>query len=330
MSQDIQTITSTMNKLFEDHSKELKRSTGYFEHQIDAVNDQKKAAVKVLESDFKKKMQDSLKKTNEETVGKYVTAESIMKGIIPSYSEFNLKPFEGEFEVEHMYDMDQKKYVIPLKFPNRRIVVNKTIKLRAYHLSVRYASIYGAFGSTTTMNNPLEIYSVISKCINSSEFDKLTISDKYSKFVQIKIIIDNYLNIYIPDLKLYIVNSYVPFSNFCFFDIPICFKDEYYGSKAELENIISHMLKDNYNESTCNMDSFKILMDFIGLTKDVRNRFRNYSTLIGNFNDQSVLLKSISDPEKQLEEANQKLKDYEKTKKELEDIRKNVAKAIGV
>jgi hypothetical protein len=116
----------------------------------------------------------------------------------------------------------------------------------------------------------------------------------------LRLIIDNYMNIYIPSLKLYIVNSYTPFSKFCLCNVDIlskrdiCFDDH--------PKICTYLMTHKYEKKYIKKKRTSIFLEKIGITKNL-TILRNFSLLEKKFVEATNMIKETKQKLKNVREA---------------------------
>ena len=227
--------------LFNEYTSNFKKISGDYDKLV-AEAQEKKEAVK---KEFKQNFQDQLRSEYKELKKTHDVIDDVMKDTI---SDFCFSQPE-EFEVKHMFDLKSSKYVEPVEFVDRYIVMDDNIKMSAS----QFCSYF------------------------------------------LRLIIDNYMNIYIPSLKLYIVNSYTPFSKFCLCNVDIlskrdiCFNDH--------PKIHTYLMSHKYSEKYIKKNRMSIFLERIGITKN--------STSLKNF---ALLEKKFVEATNMIKETKQKLK----------------------
>ena len=195
--------------LFNEYTSNFKKISGDYDKLVAEAQKKKKAAKK----EFKKNFQDRLRSDYK----KLKKTHDVMKDTI---SDFCFSQPE-EIDVKHMFDVKSSKYVEPVEFVDRHIVMDDYVKMS----TPQFCSYF------------------------------------------LRLIIDNYMNIYIPSLKLYIVNSYTPFSKFCLCNVDIlskrdiCFDDH--------PKICTYLMSHKYEEKYIKKNRMPIFLEKIGITKNL-------------------------------------------------------------
>jgi hypothetical protein len=239
-------MESTNTKTIYDNKK--KGIMKYYDEMNDVVSFHKKSFTKLLQD---------LNKSNYVGDVMNQSVDDFMASIFPKFKEFkekvNSSPFEQE--IKYVYDLNKKEYIDVVELPDRKII--KEYDMPYYYgdihlynkkcFSVRnnnpkYADCnnckFGDLASSTFnlgINFPVcgiplafsriqvldtRIGKIASKITKRDLFDNILNKNfQYNAAtVQFKFVIDNYFNIYIPQLKLYLLNNYSKFNLFSFFD----------------------------------------------------------------------------------------------------------------
>ena len=152
-----------------------------------------------------------------------------------------------------------------------------------------------------------------SKYVEPLEFaDRYIVANKHTEminqsyihsWVNIQLIIDNYMNVYIPSLKLYIVNNYIPFSRFCLSNVNILSNGGFYFNSKDYNSICVYLQRYTYREYEVSEKGMSIFLERIGITKNLTS------------------LKNISLLEKKFVEATNMIK---QTKQKLKNVRETI------
>jgi hypothetical protein len=231
---------SNNQTIYDDKKKEIMK---YYDEMNNVVSFHKK--------NFTKLLQD-LNKSNYVGDVMNQSVDDFMASIFPKFKEFkekvNSSPFEHE--IKYVYDLNKKEYIDAVKLPDMKVV--KEYDMPYYCGKFNYATLYeisnnGRITSTKIDNTQYNIHfqrSSGQQNINSG--DKAFYRSNYAQIpqdflkkdplknvihywsntyvqnqtttIQFKFVIDNYFNIYIPNLKLYLLNNYSKFNLFSFFD----------------------------------------------------------------------------------------------------------------
>lgn len=231
---------SNNQTIYDDKKKEIMK---YYDEMNNVVSFHKK--------NFTKLLQD-LNKSNYVGDVMNQSVDDFMASIFPKFKEFkekvNSSPFEHE--IKYVYDLNKKEYIDAVELPDMRVVKeydmpyycgniyktytiqsNGNFNYRHNNCSKCNLSNLEEYTHQQIYNNNQNIYYHSNK--KSTElmknFNQTTCfgfitsrNDEQIKnqttVIQFKFVIDNYFNIYIPNLKLYLLNNYSKFNLFSFFD----------------------------------------------------------------------------------------------------------------
>jgi hypothetical protein len=215
--------------------------------------DEMNNVVSFHKKNFTKLLQD-LNKSNYVGDVMNQSVDDFMASIFPKFKEFkekvNSSPFEHE--IKYVYDLNKKEYIDAVELPDMKVIkeydmpyycgnIYKTYSFNgsqinnlAYHKDGSHCKIMNFEDRKYTHDyfyrRAKQIYfHSEKKSVDLKKFDKKTcfefitsrndeqIQNK-TNIIQFKFVIDNYFNIYIPNLKLYLLNNYSKFNLFSFFD----------------------------------------------------------------------------------------------------------------
>jgi len=169
----------------------------------------------VIESD-KRTYTKLVEKLNKPTCGGNImnkTLDKFMGSVLPPFNDFSDDIMKHPFteNVEFMYDLNKQMYIDVIDLPDRYIIKEFNIDIHTFQ----------GFNSSRTQylfQNKYNVLQAILNCMvalgNSSILYGYATPQKYT----IKFIIDNYCNIYIPHLELYILNNYSKFNLYSFYN----------------------------------------------------------------------------------------------------------------
>ena len=183
---------SNNQTIYDDKKKEIMK---YYDEMNNVVSFHKK--------NFTKLLQD-LNKSNYVGDVMNQSVDDFMATIFPKFKEFkekvNSSPFEHE--IKYVYDLNKKEYIDAVELPDMKVV-------KEYDMPYYCGNIY----STTSLINFQRVNIMKFFLKNNARQVHTKITP-----IQFKFVIDNYFNIYIPNLKLYLLNNYSKFNLFSFFD----------------------------------------------------------------------------------------------------------------
>lgn len=138
--------------------------------------------------------------------------------------------------------------------------------------------------------------------VQNKQIQMMKVPPYNAYYVNIQLIVDNYMNIYIPSLKLYIVNSYISFSKFCLSNVNILSNGAFYFDVKDYESICQYLMPAKYQEKYVRTKRMPIFLEKIGITKNLTS-LRNFSLLEKKFVEAINMIK----------ETKQKLKNVRET-----------------
>jgi hypothetical protein len=209
--------------------------------------DEMNNVVSFHKKNFTKLLQD-LNKSNYVGDVMNQSVDDFMASIFPKFKEFkekvNSSPFEHE--IKYVYDLNKKEYIDAVELPDMKVI--KEYDMPYYCGKFNYATLRSISGNdnqlidgiryAVTFRNPSNTYlNSGDKAFYRSNYAQIpqdflkkdplknvihywsnTFVQNQTTTIQFKFVIDNYFNIYIPNLKLYLLNNYSKFNLFSFFD----------------------------------------------------------------------------------------------------------------
>ena len=227
---------SNNQTIYDDKKKEIMK---YYDEMNNVVSFHKK--------NFTKLLQD-LNKSNYVGDVMNQSVDDFMASIFPKFKEFKEKVISSPFEheIKYVYDLNKKEYIDAVELPDMKVV--KEYDIPYYCGKFIYATLHsvGNGGLKKIDNSSYNIFFQNTRGQNTNSGDCAFYRSNYSHMpqdflkkdplknvihywsnkyvqnqtttIQFKFVIDNYFNIYIPKLKLYLLNNYSKFNLFSFFD----------------------------------------------------------------------------------------------------------------
>ena len=198
---------ATTTTMYDVQKKELME---YYDKMSDVIESHKRTYTKLVE------------KLNKPTCGGNImnkTLDKFMGSVLPPFNDFSDDIMKHPFteNVEFMYDLNKKTYIDVIDLPERYIIKEFNIDIHTFtsgfhniqYLFQNKYNVLQAILNCHTIN-----YSILHNSHYGNGRKPIYTPQKYT----IKFIIDNYCNIYIPHLELYILNNYSKFNLYSFYN----------------------------------------------------------------------------------------------------------------
>ena len=179
--------------------------------------------------------------------------DEFMASIFPEFKEFkdNIQPFDNK-SVDFMYDLNKKEFVDVFDLPDRKII--RRYSSPYYYGEIRNNGNYG-IRLLTNKHTFLHFFSNNGTTNSYRQIDQRCSKSSQNMFF----VIDNYMNIYFPYLRLYVLKNYSKFNLFSFWGS---------GDDLDLKNKIGCFYGESANDLACNMSN----MTNFQASEDVRKK----------------------------------------------------------
>ena len=142
--------------------------------------------------------------------------DSFMSSVLPKFKEFVNTVQERPFkcDVSYMYDTNKNKYIDVIDLPERFIV--KEYSIDVMRVTIRHGINLCGDDFSKRFENKIHINDIY-EYILYNKIQRLRVEKLSKTQTKLIFILDNYCNIYIPNLKLYILNNYSKYNLYSFY-----------------------------------------------------------------------------------------------------------------
>lgn len=238
--------------------------------------------------------------------------DEFMASIFPDFKEFKekIQPFDNK-SVDFMYDLNKKEFIDVFDLPDRKTI-------RRYSYPYYYGKIENIKRSFISLSKNkqmfLHFFSNYSTIQDNRQIRTVCTKSQQSMFF----IIDNYMNIYFPNIGLYVLKNYSKFNLFSFWGS---------GDDLDLKNKIGCFYGESANDFACNMSN----MTNFQTSEDVRKKsvdenlqpfleLYKYDEIVDKIKKYRILSQKFSEFLQQKSENNENIKDEEGLKLKDEQI----------
>ena len=142
--------------------------------------------------------------------------DEFMSSVLPKFKEFvnTVQERLFNYDVSYMYDTNKNKYIDVIDLPERYIVKEYSIDVIKIicpdHVAPYQDDLSKRFENKFNIND-------IFDCFLFKKEHLCALYTKINSQAKLTFILDNYCNIYIPNLKLYILNNYSKYNLYSFY-----------------------------------------------------------------------------------------------------------------